>query len=48
MCIEAVWKGLAFPELHTAAGHLMAELAKAGLLPDIFAAMMEQRGKVDV
>ncbi|OLQ11172.1 hypothetical protein AK812_SmicGene5021 [Symbiodinium microadriaticum] len=38
---EAVWKGLAFPELHTAAGHLMAELAKAGLLPDIFAAMME-------
>lgn len=23
---EAVWKGVAFPELHTAAGQLMAEL----------------------
>ena len=29
-----VWKGIAFPELHTAAGQLMAELAKKGFLPE--------------
>ncbi|CAJ1454296.1 unnamed protein product [Effrenium voratum] len=38
---EAVWKGIAFPELHTAAGQLMAELAVKGFLPEVFAAAME-------
>eukprot|EP00435_Cladocopium_sp_Y103_P074394 s24_g48.t1 len=38
---EAVWKGIAFPELHTAAGQLMAELAKKGFQPEIIGAMME-------
>eukprot|EP00930_Biecheleria_cincta_P002849 TRINITY_DN10382_c0_g1_i1.p1 TRINITY_DN10382_c0_g1~~TRINITY_DN10382_c0_g1_i1.p1 ORF type:complete len:1759 (-),score=371.24 TRINITY_DN10382_c0_g1_i1:14-5290(-) len=38
---EAVWKGIAFPELHTAVGKLMAEIAAAGLLPDAIAAMLE-------
>ncbi|CAK9072509.1 Uncharacterized protein SCF082_LOCUS35655 [Durusdinium trenchii] len=38
---EAVWKGIAFPELHTAVGQLMAELAKGGFMPEVFAAMME-------
>ena len=31
---EAVWKGIAFPELHTAVGQLMAELAKGGFMPE--------------
>eukprot|EP00931_Biecheleriopsis_adriatica_P048244 TRINITY_DN27879_c0_g1_i1.p1 TRINITY_DN27879_c0_g1~~TRINITY_DN27879_c0_g1_i1.p1 ORF type:complete len:1796 (-),score=448.97 TRINITY_DN27879_c0_g1_i1:65-5374(-) len=38
---EAVWKGIAFPELHTAVGQLMAEIANAGLLPEVLASTLE-------
>ncbi|CAE8593763.1 unnamed protein product, partial [Polarella glacialis] len=38
---EAIWRGIAFPELHEAVGKLMAELANAGLMPEVLAAMLE-------
>lgn len=38
---EAVWKGVAFPELHETAGKLLADLAIAGLLPEVLAAALE-------
>lgn len=38
---SAVWQGVAFPELHDAAGRLMGEAANAGLMPEILEAVLE-------
>jgi len=38
---DAVWQGVAFPELHEAAGRLMAEVANAGFLPDVLEVALE-------
>eukprot|EP00927_Polykrikos_kofoidii_P083272 TRINITY_DN8491_c0_g1_i1.p1 TRINITY_DN8491_c0_g1~~TRINITY_DN8491_c0_g1_i1.p1 ORF type:complete len:1851 (-),score=371.48 TRINITY_DN8491_c0_g1_i1:296-5575(-) len=37
----AVWNGVAFPELHEAAGRLMAEVVGAGLLPVVLEVALE-------
>eukprot|EP00443_Scrippsiella_acuminata_P089336 CAMPEP_0115429882 /NCGR_PEP_ID=MMETSP0271-20121206/30752_1 /TAXON_ID=71861 /ORGANISM="Scrippsiella trochoidea, Strain CCMP3099" /LENGTH=1216 /DNA_ID=CAMNT_0002855081 /DNA_START=83 /DNA_END=3729 /DNA_ORIENTATION=+ len=38
---DAVWQGVAFPELHEATGKLLGELANAGLLSEILEATLE-------